>query len=205
MLAASAARVGRFVPSNIGRELLFYQLRRSASVEHGGRKWVVRAKRCGHPRGANRNRFCPSFGDEQGCECGPYVVFIADVEVRQVDAIHVVAEGCLKNANTQRRDLVRYGCIVDARNNALPPESVSASGFRACLLADSIRFYTGIPPQLFPDASDELVAALAPLSLEFGETFPCFTVPPSPSFEARNVRHGWVLSQRRCQDMPRSA
>ena len=189
MFAASAVRIGSFVAANIGGELLFYQLRRRALVDQSHGKRVVGSKWSGQPGGVNGERFGPPLGHHHRRERVAYVVFTAFLEVGQVDAVYVIAGGCVKNAYTQRRDLSRCGCIIDVCNSDSQLGSVRRGHCCTARLPSRPNGFTTVVPQLLADDSDDVVTTLAPLSLKFAETLLCFSIPVSPAFGPRCLRH----------------
>jgi hypothetical protein len=94
-----------------------------------------------------------------------HVVLTADLKVRQVDAVNVIAGGCPKDANTQPRDLSRCGCIIDACNNDLQLGSIRRAQRFTARLPTRPNGFTAVVPQLLADDPDELVTPLAPRSL----------------------------------------
>lgn len=73
---------------------------RLAAADHAHRERVFRPERRGWRWPVERDRFSPAFGQQHRGEADSQVVFATDMELREIDAVHVSSGGLVNDPNT---------------------------------------------------------------------------------------------------------
>lgn len=113
-------RVGGRLPSGRWLKLVTHETGRIAPADDPHRERIFRSERYWCRWSVERNGFGPAFSQEHRGESASQIVFAADMELREIDAVHVAEGGLVNDSNThfwRTSPLVGRLSSIDASKN----------------------------------------------------------------------------------------